>query len=312
MPQLPSGVQFAIQGILREDRSHPNFSAFCEHVIASAERPSELYGLLEVIRFGTENEAAGHPRVDFKIPGVPDIAYRSGMSFLSFLRDLSDIDQEEAIGWINQGKQQRWIVEMVLELRRALKLAGIPPLFRHRPGLVLKPLEVHQPDDLAINCDGFFGSCTDEWKSYQSDAGFLRVRPTMILAVTGIQGALALGNPPSPVDFDAWDASKPAGVWDFWEFLRFTTAPSSDGGMDLVFYFGENTFFERPYEVVKTIAWSHEDASEGILDSVDYSGVVERWSYFLKIFQEHGFLGDLTAQRWTRGEEVYDSSYPCE
>jgi hypothetical protein len=312
MPKLPSGTHFAICEILQEDSTDLNFSALREHILANAKQPSDLYGLLEVVRFAPEEEAAAYRRVDFEIPGVSDVAYSSGMSFLLFLKSLPPADKEEAIRWISERKKQSWIIEKILQHRRLSRAAGlVPPSHGQPPGFLLEPVAIYSPNHFPLNVAAFFGSSSEDWEFYQSDAGFLRLKPVVLAGISGIQGTLALGNPPRPDSLDAWEASKSAGVWDYWEFLKFTTAPDGNGGMNLVFYIAENTFFDRPNEVVATIPWAYDD-HEGILDSVDHSDLIKRWEGFLEILSEHGLLGDLHSQQWSIQGEVYDCSSPEE
>jgi hypothetical protein len=312
MPKLPSGVHFAICGILRGDSTDSNFSALREHILANARHPTDLYGLLEVVRFAPEEQVAAYPRADFQIPGVSDVAYLSGMSFLTFLKSLPTADQEEAIRWISTREQQNGLVETILRHRRLSRAAGlIPALYNQQTGFLLEPVPIYNPSHFALHAGAFFASSSADWASYQSDAGFLRIRPTVLPGITGIQGTLALGNPPRPNALDAWEASKSAGVWDYWTFLSFTTAPDDKGCMNLVFYFPENTFFDRPNEVVATIPWTHDD-DEGILDSVDHSNVIKKWERLIEILSERALLGDLQSQQWTIQGEVYDTSSPDE
>jgi hypothetical protein len=312
MPKLPSGTHFAIGGILQGDSTDLNFSALTEHILTNAKHPTDLYGLLEVVRFAPEEQVASYPRADIQIPGVSDVAYLSGMSFLSFLKILPTADQEEAIRWISTREQQSRLVETILQHRRWIRAAGlIPALYNQQTGFLLEPVPIYKPSHFALRVGAFFVSSSEDWASYQSDAGFLRVRPTVLPGITGIQGSLALGNPPCPSALDAWEASKSAGVWDYWTFLNFTTAPDNKGCMNLVFYFPENTFFDRSNEVVATIPWSYSD-DEGILDSVDHSDVIKRWERLIEILSERGLLGDLQSQQWTIQGEVYDCSSPDE
>jgi len=312
MPQLPSGIHFALAGVLSGESNDLNFSAIKGQILANAKHPTDLYGLLEVVRFAPEEQAAPYPRVDFQIPGSSDVAYLSGVSFLSFLNSLPTADQEEAIRWINTREQQSWLIEMILKHRRWSRAAGlIPALYTRQTGFLLEPVPIYKPPHFALRTRALFASSSEDWDSYQSDTGCLRIRPTVLPGIIGLQGTLALGNPPRPNDIDAWEGSKPAGVWDYWGFLNFTTIPDGKGCMNLVFHFSENTFFDRPNEVVATIPWTCCN-DEGILDAMDHSTLVTQWESFLKILSEHDFLEDLERQQWTVQGVVYDCSSPDE
>jgi|688.fasta_scaffold428450_1 hypothetical protein len=312
MPQLPSGIYFALAGVLSGESNDLNFSALREHILANAKDPSDLYGLLEVVRFAPEEQAASFPRVDFQIPGSSDVAYLSGGSFLSFLNSLSTADQEEAIRWISTRERQSWLIEMILEHRRRSRAAGlIPALYTLQTGFLLEPIPTYKPPHFALRTRAMFGSSSEDLESYQSDTGCLRIRPTVLPGIIGLQGTLALGNPPRPDDIDAWEGSKSAGVWDYWAFLNFTTVPDCKGGMNLVFHFSENTFFERPNEVVATLPWTCSN-EEDVLDSMSHSTLITQWESILNILSEHDFLGDLERQQWTVQGVVYDCFSPDE
>lgn len=276
-------------------------------------QPRDLYGLLEVILFAPEEKVAGYVRAEISNLDTSDVPYYSRMSFIAFLERLSVEDQQHAIRWISEPEKQLWIVYKILRPRRSDSTPFMLMMNQQQPSVLLETVASYKPDHIALNCDVLFASEGTDWDSFRSDTGFIRIKPMVMPGICGIQGSLALGNPPTPVALeDAWEASKPAHTWDYWEFLHFSTIPSVEGGLDLVFYFPASTFFDRPYEVVATIPWSNDQDSDGYPSLVSHSDLLGRWQRFLKLLEERGLLGDLTEQTWTIDGEVYTWLSPSE
>lgn len=106
-------------------------------------------------------------------------------------------------------------------------------------------------EDIGVESKLLFPRNHEEWSGYASDAGCLRLRPSCHLCESGLAGTLGLGNPPTTEDVDAWEASKRAGVWDYYGFLGFSVIPKDNlANRELVLFFGRCTFFDRPLEVV--------------------------------------------------------------
>jgi hypothetical protein len=301
MPKLSSGTQFALGDVLYNTPQDANFSSIRNHILANARTPSDYYGILEVIEFAPAEAAEGRRRADIQAPDSADVAYHSGKSLLSFLKNLSEVHREEAMRWVDSHQTQGWIMERILRERSFFKAAGMDAPSDLSVGISLHPIPVYEPDHLALRVEAFFPS--EDWVPYQSKDGFLRIRPTVVPGISGIQGSLALGNPPHSEDVDAWEASKPAGVWDYWSFLNFATVLGSGNEMNLVFFFDKSTFFDRPNEVVKTIPMNYnEEMSNGILDSLDHSDLMEQWENLLSILKKENLLGDLSIQKWAARE----------
>jgi hypothetical protein len=154
------------------------------------------------------------------------------------------------------------------------------------------------PPGFVVDPKTMFPSSADDWSHHCSDQGLMRLKPTIAYGVTGIQGSLALGNQPRKVEVDAWEASKPAGVWDYWGFLGFMRLPAEDYTIEV--FFGENTFFERPFENVLT-------------KKLDAPGEEDEWEYiYREIFIEDFGAASLEGQTWTEGDTVWDASAPDE
>ncbi len=158
------------------------------------------------------------------------------------------------------------------------------------------------PADFALECKKMFPGETDKWSSFESITGCVRLRPVVYLSDVGISGTLAMGNPPSITEIDAWEASKPAGVWDFYEFLAFVVVPTGkQGNCELVFYFQPNTFFGRPLEVVARL-----DLSESIKKSAnvyamedEHERLLSQWNIILSTLRENFGSVSLKDQVWT-------------
>jgi len=54
------------------------------------------------------------------------------------------------------------------------------------------------------------------------------------LGLVGLYGSLALGNPPTPTDIDAWEGAKPKDCWDYYSCLDFLSVPASGADLDYV------------------------------------------------------------------------------
>jgi len=103
---------------------------------------------------------------------------------------------------------------------------------------VIKPAALFPNDD------------PDEWKSVVSDKGMMKLKPVCYYGESGLQVSISMANPPSDNMEDAWEASKPPGVWDFWEMLGLIRLPSDYYKVQL--FFKQNTLFDRDFEEVFT------------------------------------------------------------
>lgn len=150
------------------------------------------------------------------------------------------------------------------------------------------------------------------WQSYASDSGILRLRPKLLSWGAGVWGSLALGNPPSAHDVDAWEASKPSGVWDYYEFLAFVTLPAAAATpSSLVLCFAASTFFERSGEVIATIPLTtacREVFETTWLDDDEFLRAA--WEQILAILNDHYGSADLDDQVWSIDGHTFTASDP--
>ena len=112
----------------------------------------------------------------------------------------------------------------------------------------------------------------DYWLSYRVKNNEIWCRCNFFLGASGLEGDLGLHIPPKGHDsFDAWEGSRAAGEWDRWSFLRFMVCPASTSpgsedrwsiGVNIIFFFGEQTFFDSPHSVVNVIHVGKEDSAD--------------------------------------------------
>lgn len=95
------------------------------------------------------------------------------------------------------------------------------------------------------------------WEEFECEEGMIRFHGEFWYGVFGIEGTLGIGIPPRKPrenDGDAWEGSSNRLEWDWWSCLGFLTVPSSDYGKSIIIFIMNNSFFDRPLEVIKTIA----------------------------------------------------------
>jgi hypothetical protein len=165
-----------------------------------------------------------------------------------------------------------------------------------------------KPGDVGVCRKRLFPAEHSDWESYASDSGCLRLRPHIHLCEAGIAGSLSLGNPPSVEEIDAWEASKRAGVWDYYSFLGFSVVPREKlGERELVLFFCRNTFFDRPLEVVATLPV----AANNELDYEDDDVILEKeWNAVNACLKQYFGEADLANEVWTVGGKRFTIDDP--
>jgi len=175
----------------------------------------------------------------------------------------------------------------------------------YRPlDFVVDPRKVFKPewDDYDFDSDG--------WKETLSSDGLLRVSVRCdYKSVGGLQGSMAMAIPPSLVDeMDHWEASRPAGVWDFHCFLDFLQLPDPEDFVIHLFVAGNSFHDEVYYETVLKEGFTPEISDEGWarFDGAEPATLIEyEWS---KVFEEllvpHLGAAPLKGQKW--------ATCPCE
>ena len=178
---------------------------------------------------------------------------------------------------------------------------------------------IYHPDDIALGVAKLFPGRKKDWAAAASLDGFLRIRPAVEQGIVGLFGSLALGNPPSPEDVDAWEASKPKDHWDYVSLFDFISVPAegNKGGLDVVIFHSQNSFEARPLEVVFRLHMPKTDAEYFITEQSDAVGgateqqVLQReWGRLSQALEKRFGRADLKKQRWKVGRKVYDVSYP--
>lgn len=191
-----------------------------------------------------------------------------------------------------------------------------------RPALPTKLIRrILRPDDIALSAAKLFPKEKKAWKQAASNAGYLRIRPTVMLGAVGLCGSLDLGNPPSPEDVEAWEASKPKDHWDYWSLFDFISVPADgpDGGLDVVIFHSQDSFQERPLEVVHRIHLPKAESELFVQERSQYpefenltdDQLLEwHWDRLRKALEKQFGAGDLKNQRWTVGGKVYNVTFP--
>ena len=167
---------------------------------------------------------------------------------------------------------------------------------------------IESAGDVGVVCERLFPAEHGDWKSYASDSGCLRLRPEVHLCEAGIAGSLGLGNPPSVEDIDAWEASKKAGVWDYYSFLGFSVVPRKKSAeRELVLFFCRGTFFDRPLEVVATVPFASSDD----LNYEDEDVILEEeWNAVKACLKQHFGEVELKNEVWTVGGKQFTINDP--
>lgn len=167
---------------------------------------------------------------------------------------------------------------------------------------------IESPGDLGVVCKRLFPNEYGDWKTYASDSGCLRLRPAIHLCVDGIAGTLALGNPPTVEEIDAWEASKQAGVWDYHSFLGFSVVPREESAeRELVVFFRRNTFFDRPLQLVARLSLAANDHLNYVDDDVV---IKEEWNAVKACLKQHFGDVDLKSEVWTVGGKRFTINDP--
>ena len=170
-----------------------------------------------------------------------------------------------------------------------------------------------RPEDFAISPEGLFSAGADAWRAYASDEGYLRIRPALHEGAVGLQGTLALGIPPSVEEVDAWEASRPAGCWDYYGFLNLVTVPTdSEDFFEVVLFIHPGNLFEAPIGVVSRFRMSttEDDRCPYEDEDDDEIRLRKKWDRLQDAIARHCGTADLEAQRWTVGSTVFDASAP--
>lgn len=182
---------------------------------------------------------------------------------------------------------------------------------------------IYHPDDIALDVTKVFPEEFQHWKSTASDQGFLRIRPECKLGIVGLCGSLAVGDPPSPEDVEAWEASKPKDHWSFHSLFDFISVPAEgpDGGLDVVIFHSQDSFQERPLEVAHRI---HLPKAESELfvqershypeyDHLNEEGILQwHWNRLRTAVESKLGGADLTKQTWTINNKIYDVTFPSD
>jgi len=159
------------------------------------------------------------------------------------------------------------------------------------------------------------------WKDAASSEGYLRIRPTVSLGIVGLCGSLALGNPPSLEDVDAWEASKRKGCWDYWAFLDFISIPAErkQGGLEVVLFHPRNYFQDRPLKIVDRIHLARTpyelnpiDADDDFVEDDEEKILVREWKRLRVALDLRYGTANLRKQKWVVGKISFNVTFPDE
>lgn len=169
------------------------------------------------------------------------------------------------------------------------------------------------PPHVALSVRGLFPRGYKIWSAYASDSGYLRIRPSVTLGAIGVQGNLALGIPPSEEDVDAWEASRPAGHWDYYGFLSFVTIPTpSDKEAEVVIFIRPGNLFDAPARIVARlkVPTSKWERSPFLDEDDEEVRLRKKWKTLEQAISKEFGTASLKAQKWTVGESVFDVTAP--
>ena len=182
-------------------------------------------------------------------------------------------------------------------------------------------LRIYRPEDIALNVSKVFPEESEHWKQTASDQGFLRLRPDCRLGIVGLCGSLSVGNPPSPEDVEAWEASKPKDHWDYHSLFEFISAPAAgpEGGLDLIIFHSRYSFQERPLEIAHRFHLPKAESELFVQERSHYPEFVDltedqllawHWLRLRNVVQQRLGAADLSKQTWTVENKVYDITFP--
>lgn len=159
-----------------------------------------------------------------------------------------------------------------------------------------------EPTDFAADPAKLFpNDDARDWAEYVSDHGYLRLDPACSYGPSGFCADIGLGIPPSNEDIDdCWEASKPAGVWDYWSLLGLIQIPAQEYTVQLFFEYG--TFFNRNHEIV---------ATKTIPPPPSFGDAEEEWEHIYQgLFVKDFGAISLEGQVWTVGDKKWDTTAP--
>ncbi len=315
MLTLPSGQIITLAAVPFGPPADLGKARLRRHLLASATEVQDLYPLLDVVHFVPREENCTTSEVGdlFSVP-PQDSGLEPQIMRLSFLDfdDALDAPSKEAFdAWISSDAVRVWVTDQLHAI--ILQRYRNPQRQLYRPAP--KPttdLPVLSPADIAISSASLFPADAESWLAYASDSGVLRLRPKILSWGAGVWGTLALGNPPSAHDIDAWEASKRAGVWDYYEFLCFMTIPPSAlKSATLEICFGASTFFDRPGESIASIPLA--DSFRQILETTwldNQEFFCAAWQNILEILDSRYGLASLAEQVWTSSGQKFSAADP--
>jgi hypothetical protein len=315
MLTLPSGEIVTLAAVPFDPPPDLGKARLRRHLLACATEVQDLYPLLDVVRFVRSEDTCKTTKCqEFFSEPPQDSGLRpetARQSLLEFDDSLDATSKDALDAWISSDAVRAWIAgqlqAIVLQRFRnpQRQLYRLPPK---------KTAEVPRlsPPDIAISSASLFPDETKDWQAYASDCGILRLRPKLFSWGPGVWGSLALGNPPSDQDIDAWEASKPAGVWDYYEFLSFmTTPPMLSKQSSLVLCFAPSTFFYRTGEVIASVPLTEKFSNVFETEWLDGSDFLSTaWQHLVAVLGNHYQLAVLSEQVWTLNGRSFTAADP--
>jgi len=327
MQTLPSGIKFELE-FLDKNFIKPEsieYDALWQHVLGSATELAHLFPILSVIHYGSKQEAsskmiasqeAGCSKADDQ-----NIPYHSEKSLIVFYAELCEEDKVAIGDYISSEKVQKKLREFFTEVcflrsrlprQRIYEFGSSLSISNSVKNFSIDGFEgiYYKPKHVAIKNSGLFPEDHECFDHLESDQGYLRLNPFVKIDDLGIFGTLSIGNPPNPEGVDAWDASKKAGVWDYWAFLAFKTVPRGMEGKEIIVYFEENTFFERDLEIIHRIEIPRGETCDEIT-SAEFSNKLKKlWGCFADELNNRFGLAPIENQKWIIRGVTYDAQAP--
>jgi hypothetical protein len=150
-------------------------------------------------------------------------------------------------------------------------------------------------EDFVVNPAKLFpGDDPKDWADVLSNQGMLRLKVECFYGPSGIQGTIAMANPPSDDMENAWEGSKPPGVWDYYQMLGFIRVPCKEYTIQL--FFMEHTFYERNLETIYTMKLGKPDEEVMFEDEI---GLEKEWDHiYNEMFVKHFDAESVTGHVW--------------
>ena len=142
-----------------------------------------------------------------------------------------------------------------------------------------------------------------------------------MLGIVGLYGSLAVGDPPSPEDVEAWEASKQKDHWDYHSLFEFISAPAAgpEGGLDVIIFHSQDSFQERPLKIAHQLHLPKAESELFVQERYHYPEFRDlneeqllawHWQRLRNAIEQRCGTANLREQTWTVENKAYDITFP--